>query len=141
MIWIVLAALGVPLWLVAGALLGALWNRRRVRRIADTFPCKVRALSGNDGPEKWGRSTAWGRWVHNVLLVHKGPALARSDALSVRDVQGPVTRRREFKVRGEDPVSIRLSLDDGSAVEVAAPISSTSLLSGPFLVLEAEHTR
>jgi hypothetical protein len=137
MIWILIATLGVPLWLVAGGLLGALRNRRRVRRTADTFPCKVRARSGHDGSEKWSRSTACGRWVHNVLLVHKGLALARIDALSVRDVQGPVTRLDEFKFRGEDPVSIRLSLDDGSVIEIATATSSSSLLSGPFLAFEA----
>ena len=47
MIWILLAALGVPIWLVVGGLLAALWNRRRVRRTPDAFPCKLRTLSAD----------------------------------------------------------------------------------------------
>ena len=39
----------------------------------------------------------------------------------------------------EPPISIYLSLDDGSVVEVAVPESSAPLLSGPFLAFEAER--
>lgn len=66
-------------------------------------------------------------------------ALAHADALPVRDVQGPVTRQSGVKLHGGEPVSIRLSLDHGSLVEVAAPASSTPLLSGPFLAFEAQR--
>lgn len=139
MIWVVLAALSLPIWLVIGGLLGALWNRRQVRRTPNAFPCKTRSFSAEDGSGKWGRTTAYARWIHDVLLVNRGLALAHSDALPVRDVQGPVTRQSGVKLHGGEPVSIRLSLDDGSLVEVAAPASSTPLLSGPFLAFEAKR--
>lgn len=88
MIWILLALLGVPLWLVVGGFLGALWNRRLVRRTSDGFACKMRSLSADDGSGKWGRATANAHWVHDVLLVNDGIALARTNALPVRDIQG-----------------------------------------------------
>ncbi len=139
MIWILLALLGVPLWLVVGGFLGALWNRRLVRRTSDGFACKMRSLSADDGSGKWGRATANANWVHDVLLVNDGIALARTNALPVRDIQGPVTRLPGVKLRGGEPVSIRLSLDDGSVVEVAASASSAPQLSGPFLAFEAKR--
>lgn len=92
MIWILLAALGVPIWLVVGGLLSALWNRRRVRHTPDAFPCKLRTLSADDGYGRWSRGTASGRWVHDVLLLHEGLALARTVTLPVRDIRGSVTR-------------------------------------------------
>ena len=94
MIWILLAALGVPLWLVVGALSGALWSRRQFRRAAGVFPCKVRIVSGPEGPGKWTRSTAHARWIHDVLLVHVGLALVRFRALPVAD------RRRSHRADG-----------------------------------------
>ena len=73
-------------------------------------------------------------------MVSHGLGLARSRALPVHDVQGSATPV-EVKLRGGPPVSIRLSLDDGSAVEVAAPASFAPLLSGPFLAYEAERVQ
>ena len=137
MIWVLLAALGVPIWLVVGGLASALWNRRRVRRTPDAFPCRFRTLSAEDGSGNWIRGTASGRWVHDVLLLNNGLALARSAALSVRDIQGAVARPVGVKLRGGAAVSIQLCLDDGSTVEVAAPESFVHLLSGPFLAFEA----
>ena len=140
MIWILLAALGIPILLVVGGLLAALWNRRRVRRTPNAFPCRLRTSSADQGSGGWNRGTACGVWVHDVLMVSHGLGLARSRALPVHDVQGSATPV-EVKLRGGPPVSIRLSLDDGSAVEVAAPASFAPLLSGPFLAYEAERVQ
>lgn len=49
MIWVALAALSLPIWLVIGGLLGALWNRRQVRRTPNALPCKTRSFSAEDG--------------------------------------------------------------------------------------------
>jgi len=131
-IWIILAALGVPIWLIVGALGGALWSRKRFKGAPGVFPCKVRLVSGTEAPSKWPRATAYARWVHDVLLVHAGIALVRSRALPVADGDGPVAPAPDVKLKGGDPVSIRLRLDDGSVVEVAAPAASADLLPGPF---------
>ena len=50
MIWVALAALSLPIWLVIGGLLGALWNRRQVRRTPNAFPCKTRSFRRKMGP-------------------------------------------------------------------------------------------
>ncbi len=116
-IWILLAALGVPLWLIVGALGGALWSRRQFRHAPGVFPCKIRIVSGSGGAGKWTRSTAHARWVHDVLLVHVGLALVRFRALPVAGVDAPVSPASDVKLKGGDVVSAPLRLDDGSVVE------------------------
>jgi hypothetical protein len=131
-IWILLATLGVPLWLIVGALGGALWNRRTFRRVPGVFPCKVRIVSGTEDPGRWPRGTAYARWVHDVLLVHAGLALVRNRALPVAGIDAPVSPASGVRLQGGDPVSIRLRLDDGSVAEVACPRSMQEVLSGPL---------
>ena len=43
---IVLAALGVPLWMVVGALAAGLWSRRSFKRAPGVFPAKLRVTAG-----------------------------------------------------------------------------------------------
>jgi hypothetical protein len=38
MVWILLAALGVPVWLVVGVLAAGLWSRRALKRSPGVFP-------------------------------------------------------------------------------------------------------
>jgi hypothetical protein len=137
LIWILLAALGVPIWLVVGALGGVLWSRRKFRRAPGVFPCKVRIVSGADVASEWPRSTSYARWVHDVLLVHAGVALVRYHALPRAGIDRPAGPARDVKIKGaSDVVSIRVRIDDGSLAEVAGPASMKDLLSGPFLADE-----
>ena len=46
MIWILLAALGVPLWLIVGALTAGLLARRAFKRGLGVFPAKLRVVAG-----------------------------------------------------------------------------------------------
>ena len=101
MIWMVLAVLGVPIWLVVGRLAGALWSRRSFRRAPGVFACKVNSVSGADGSAKWERGTAYARWVHDVLLVHRGLALMRFEALPVRIVEQAIKTIQGVKVKVE----------------------------------------
>jgi hypothetical protein len=140
MIWIVLAALGVPIWLIVGALGGALWSRRKFRQAPGVFPCKVRIHSGSGGPGTWSRTTTYAAWVHDVLLVHVGLALIRIRAFPIAEAAGPISPARDVKVKGGDAISIRLHLDDGSIAEVAGPASMRDTLAGPFVVLRDATT-
>jgi hypothetical protein len=133
MIWVVLGALGIPVWAVIGGLLWALWSHRIHKRAPGVFPCKVRAISGARGSEGWGRRTAYARWVHDVLLVHSGLPLISYQAMPVRDAQEPVSLIGGEKAKGlSHPVSVRMTLDDGSIHEVATSASSAGSLPGPL---------
>jgi hypothetical protein len=118
MIWILLAALGVPLWLLAVALLLILRSRRRFRRRPEVFECRLRPVepdrTSSDAPR--GKHHAY--WAHDVLLVHRGVALIRYDALPVASVDGPVTAVTTES--GERQVQLRLRLDDGRQIDLVA---------------------
>jgi hypothetical protein len=136
MIWILLAALGVPLLLVVGALTGALLSQRAFKRRSGVFRAKLRVTAG----ECQGIKTSWSRlpmyacWVHDVLLVHQGIALVRSRALPVARVTGPIaaTSPDTVKKLGPKPIVLPLVLDDNTTVEVAAPADSREIVVGPF---------
>lgn len=121
MIWIILAALGVPIWLVVGMLAGALLSRRHVRRQPGVFKAKLRRDPGSvPGPrKKWRR--AYALWIHDVLLTFGGVALMRTRPLPVAEVLQELepTAPGEVKGLGESPRAMRLGLDDGSVVAVA----------------------
>ena len=101
MIWVLLAALGVPIWLVVGGLVSALWNRRRVRRTPDAFPCKLRILSAEDEPASGvaGRRVADGSTTSCSCITawrSRGPPPCRSG----HRVRHPTGR---IKLRGGSP--------------------------------------
>jgi hypothetical protein len=77
MIWIVLAALGVPLCLVVGALGAGSWSRWAFEQAPGAFPAKLRLITGAaPGAEApWPSRPVPVRWIHDVLLVHRGGLL------------------------------------------------------------------
>lgn len=141
MIWALLAILGVPLWLVVGALAASLWSRRQFRNTPGVFRAKVRLTSGTfDGlSESWPPVAAYARWVHDVLLVNKGLALVRTQPLPIAAAEGRVEEAdpREIKRMGDHPILLQSRLDNGATIQLAAPGEARSLACGPF---EAEFT-
>lgn len=139
MIWIVLAALGIPLWMVAGALLATLWSRRRFMRAPGAFAGKLRVVAGEVPGMKrsFPRSRSAVRWVHDVLVVHHGVALARSDAFAVARATGTRVRSGDGEVRrlGDAPIVVTLVLDNGATVELAGPADAAEVMVGPFVGL------
>ena len=136
MIPILLAVLGVPLWLVVGMVLGALYSRHRFRQVPGVFRCKLRLVSGTVGPLKttWKRMPAYGRWVHDVLLVNQGLALVRVLPVPAAGIlTGPDTADpAEVKRLGPDPRVVTLRVDGGSSVELAAGEPDELRMLGPF---------
>jgi hypothetical protein len=119
-------------WLAIGALLVSLSWRRRRRRTPGVFPCRVRA-AGPTSETHWSRRKRYGRWVHDVLLIYRGATLTRCEALAVSTVTGPVVPAT-VKGLGERPVWLRLHLDDGRLMDIAAPNGDVGSAIGPFVV-------
>jgi hypothetical protein len=71
MIWVLLAALGVPLWLLIGALGASLWSRRTFKRAAGTFPAKARARAGAQA----GVNTPWPRRPEEITRLGPSPVV------------------------------------------------------------------
>ena len=136
MVWILLAALGVPVWLLVGVLAAGLWSRLTFKRSAGVFPAKLRAAAGEVPGVKtsWPRGTAHARWVHDVLLVHRGFTLVRNQALPVESAGGPLMEGDpdEISGLGPSPVVLALTLDGGATLELAGPSEDRDAVVGPY---------
>lgn len=132
MIWVVLAAIGVPLWLVVGALGLSFWSRWDFRHRAEVFACRLRPAGPLDkrADRRLGKRYAY--WVHDVLLVHRGLALRRYEALPVTSVDGPF-EATTAKGLGQRPMWLRVQLDDGRAVDVTIHNEDVVPATGPFV--------
>jgi hypothetical protein len=138
MVWTLLAALGVPLWLGVGVLAAGLWSRRVFTRTPGVFPAKVRVTGGQVARFKpsWPRRHGHARWVHDVVLVHRGLVLSRTQALLVASVDDPLVSRMSYEVTdlGPLPVVLTLTLESGATVDLAARIEDSEAVVGPYAV-------
>jgi hypothetical protein len=66
MVWVLLAAIGVPVWIVVGLLIGALYHRSRAKRWPGVFKAKLRRDAGETTDRKAKWRGAYGLWVHDV---------------------------------------------------------------------------
>ena len=129
MVWIVLAALGVPLWLcVAGILMLVLHNRSLRKRPGD-IPVRVRL----PGKKRW--TMGHGIWVSDVFAFRASPAGWKEDifwanAVSVQSADEE--ERKKLHRIGDDPAVASLNLTEGGMVAVAARGEHRAALAGPF---------
>ena len=139
MVAILLAVVGVPLWLVAGMVLGALYSRHRFKQAPGVFRCKLRLIAGTAGSLKttWGRAPAYGRWVHDVLLVNQGLALVRVMPIPVTGVAAmQLVEAADLDRDGDadlafanhETSAVTVLLNDGRAHFTAAAGSPTAAL-------------
>ena len=110
----ILALLGIPIWLLIGALVGALFSRHNFKARADVVPLMFRAA----GDDKWPRGLAYGRYVHNVLIVNHGLAQIHTSVHVVEHVERLDLGDTTFK-HIDDPIAFTVRLDDGSEYELA----------------------
>lgn len=127
-----LAALGVPLWLLAVVLLLMLRSRRRFRRRPEVFACQLRPVESTGTASDRHRGKRWAYWVHDVLLVHRGLAFMRYDALPVAGVDGPTTTPTTTAEPDERRVQLRLTLDDAGQVDLLVRGEDVDRAIGPF---------
>jgi hypothetical protein len=132
-IWVVLAFVGVPLWLIAAGLLLVVRRTRQLRHREGNVAVRVHGL-GKAPAKGWRRGNAV--WVHDVFAFRGWPA-AWSEVLagtSSASTRAP-SREEEHALRHLDaPVVALLTLDDGDVLQVAAPQKSLPLLLGPYAV-------
>lgn len=125
-------AAGLALGLVVAGPPYALWARRRLRRAPGVFACRLRPAGPLEGAG-WPRTKRQALWVHDVLLVHRGVALGRCEALGVANATGPV-EGTGVRGLGERPVQLRLHLDDGRVFDVVVRKDDAGAAIGPFVV-------
>jgi hypothetical protein len=71
MIWVILAALGVPLWLCAVGILTLLLRNRALRKRPGNVPVRVHP------PDKKRWSPGHGVWLHDVFALRGLPRRGR----------------------------------------------------------------
>lgn len=129
MIWAALAALGVPLWLIACALLTLVFRNRSLRKRPGNVPCKVRATE----KKRW--TSAHGVWVSDVFAWSGTTAPWKGDlAWAVDSTIRPADEEERKKLRrlGDAPFIASLALAEGGKIEVAAKSEHRAGLLGPF---------
>ncbi len=123
-----------------GVCLGAAiwWQRRRVMSTSGVFRCRLRSSSwGLDTlTQRWSRQVAYGVWVHDVLVVYRGFALTRVLLLACRFAEDLEDAPPSLRRLGPGPLQLRLRLDDGAIVEVAAPRRACGDLVGPYVAAQ-----
>jgi hypothetical protein len=128
-IWAILAALGVPLWLCAAGILMLLFSNRRLRKRYGDIPVRVR----RPGKKRWTRGHAV--WVSDVFAWRGSPAAWNEELL---EVSGATSRgadpeeRKKLHRLGDDPAIVTFTVADGEPVEVAVARTRASALLGPF---------
>lgn len=115
----------------------ALRRRQELTRLPEAFRCRVRLLRGAlpRGTRQWPGRAGRACWTHDVLLLRLGRFPAATLLLGVRFPEGPVEPAPPTELRGlgPDPVVLRLRLDDGTVVDLAAAADDRERLAGPFL--------
>ena len=129
MVWIALAALGVPLWLCALGVLALLSRNRTLRRRGGDLPVRVR----REGSTRWIRGHAV--WVSEVLAWRGSPAAWREDLLRITALSSrPVDANDPKKLHrlGRGAVVAHLTTEEGQLLEVATSSEHAAALTGPF---------
>ena len=128
MIWAILAIIGIPLWLIAIALLTLVFRNRKLRKRPGNIP--VRVLQ--PGKKRW--TPGHGLWVSDVFAWRGSPAAWKEDLLQVSGVSIHSADPQELEKLhrlGDDPVVASFALDDGATLKVAARREHQSKLAGP----------
>ena len=135
-IWAILVLIGVPLWLIAIALLLMFFRNRKLRKRPGNMA--VRVLPA--GKKRW--TAGHGIWVSDVFAWRGSPAAWNEDLLEVSGVSlqsaNPEERKKLHRI-GDDPVVASLALADGATLQVAARPEHRATLAGPF-ANESKHT-
>ncbi len=127
-IWIILAALGVPLWLCALGILALVFRNRSLRKRAADIPMRLRV----DAKGRWHRGH--GLWVHDVLGFRGSPA-AWNEALlwAASGTTRELTSEEAHKFRRLDqPVAAIFTAADGHGFEAVTARQHLLLLLGKF---------
>ena len=129
MIWVILALLGVPLWLIALGILGLFFRNRKLRKRLGDIPVRVR----RPGKQHWTRGHAL--WASDVFAWRGSPAAWSEELAQVGGVfvhaPDPEQRKRLHRL-GDDAVVASLSLAGDSHLEVATKGEHRAALLGPF---------
>ena len=129
-----LAVLGVDLWVVVVLLAVVLTRRRWVSRQPGAFKGAIRVTEGEVPGLKTRWKRGYGRWVRDILVWTKTPFLFRNELVLAEGLasEARAAKPGEVKRLGKDPAVVRLVVDGGARIEVAASADGRARAPGPF---------
>jgi len=114
-------------------------SRQRFQDSGDAFRCRLRVRGYRSAiwpslRRHWSRPM-WARWDDNVLIVRRGPGLARAIPLHTQWAEGGVCSLlfQAPRLCGSRPIGVVLRIWDGSRIQVAAPTGDRMTVVGPYL--------
>ena len=113
MLLAVFAILGIPIWFIAGMLGAALWSRHQFKKQSGVFRLKEKPM----GDEGWPRFMAYGRVIHDVLVINTGLALMQTSIRGIVDVD--ILSDPVEDPPFEDASVVQVTFDDSSTVQIA----------------------
>ena len=129
MIWVILAVLGVPLWLCAAGLTVLVWRNRAMRH----RPGNVKVRRRRPGKSRW--THGHGVWVHDVFAFRGSPAAWAESLVPVRDAvtlsPTPADLKRLHRLDSAPSIA-RFTDDDGENVDFATASEHALDLLGPL---------
>jgi hypothetical protein len=132
MIWVILAAVGVPLWLCAIAILTLVMRNRALRKRPGNVPVRVRP----EGKSRW--MPGHGVWVNDVFAYRGSPAAWKEGLFWVTAASerpADADERKHLRRIGKGPLIATLTVDEGGTtrrLDVASRASDARRLLGPY---------
>jgi hypothetical protein len=129
MIWVLLAAVGVPLWLCALAIVTLVVRNRSLRKRPGNVAVRLRT----PGSRRWKAGHLF--WTHDVLAFRGSPAAWQEALLWVTAAQvreASAEERKKLHRIGDRPVVATFTLEDETTIEVAARAEDEDRLLGSF---------
>ena len=128
MVWVILAAIGVPLWLCAIAVLTLVFRNRALRKRPGNVPVRVSQRARRARP---GHAV----WISDVFVWRGSPAAWKEELEQVSSASfrpAGEDERGDLHRLGDDPVIASLTPVDGGTIQVAARREHAAALLGPF---------
>lgn len=129
MIWIILAALGIPLWLCAAGITVMVLRSRSLSKRHGDVAVRVR----RPGKKRWTRGH--GIWVSDVFAWRGSPAAWNEQIIHVTDLtvrRADESEQHALRRLGSDVHIATLSNREGDTIDVATAPEQRQALAGPF---------
>lgn len=126
---VILAALGVPLWLCAAAILTLLVRNHSLRERPGNVPVRIRPSD----KKRW--SPGHGIWIHDVFAFRGLPAAWKEQLVWAENASAREATEQERKKLhrvGDNPIVVTLTLSEGGSIELATHADHEDDLLGPF---------
>jgi hypothetical protein len=127
--WVILAVVGIPLWLCAVGILTLIVRDRNLRKRPGNVPVNIRWSEG----QRW--SPGHGVWIHDVFAFRGLPAAWKEDLVWAEEASArPASseERKRLHGIGDQAIVVTLMLREGETIDLAARPEHKRELLGPF---------